>query len=173
MRSEYFLSTMRVMSTSFFFGSRGRLMSFTTPTVTPEIFTGFPSASPETLSRRTVYSCFRAKIFCSEPMKKSPTMKMTPAKATRKPTRSVLSFDFGAIESSVRTSSGHRYISGARRLRGNHSAGLEEFAQHGVVGVARLLHRPHPLEDPAVEKGDAVAHRERRLDVVGDHDRGD
>src|SRR5436190_11534592 len=138
------------MSTYLFFGSRGRLMSLTTPTVTPEILTGFPSARPETLSSRRLYSCFRAKIFCSDPMKKTPIMAMMPAKATRNPTRRFFSFDLGAISCPFHSMC---------RLRGDHRARFEEFAQDGVIGVARLLHRPHPLEHAAVEKGDAVADR--------------
>ena len=72
-------------------------MSLMTPTVTPEILTGLPSASPVTLSSRTLYSFLREKIFCSEPMKKTKIISTSSEAATRSPTRIVFSFGLGAI----------------------------------------------------------------------------
>src|SRR4051794_21043911 len=145
-------------------------MSLMTPTVTPEILTGFPSASPVTLSSRTLYSFLREKIFCSEPMKKTKIISTSRAAETRSPTRIVFSFGLVAIVS-YRTVFLGCGIS-VSRLRGRDGGRFQKLAQHRVIGIARIFHRPHPLENPFVEKGDAVADRERRLDVVRDHDRG-
>src|SRR3954447_4790074 len=160
MRSAYLRSTISEMSTSFAFGSAGSLMSFTTPTVTPEILTGFPSASPATLSKRTSYSFLREKIFCSEPMKKRKIISTTSATETSSPTRIDLSFCLVGIVSSLAW------------LRGGDRGGLEKFAQDRMRGVAGFVHRPDPFEYALVEKCDAVADRERRLNVVRDDDRG-
>src|ERR1051325_7574835 len=161
MRSANLRSTISEMRTSRCFGSRGSSMSRTTPTVTPEIFTGLPWASPATLSNRTSYSFLRAKTSCSEPMKKRKIINTTRETETRSPTRIVLPLGVGAIS----------IFNSFRRLRGRDGRGLEELAEDGMVGVARVVHRPHPLEDALVQERDAVADGERALDVVR-HDDG-
>src|SRR5215213_6409433 len=155
MRSENLRSIMRVICTSFCLGSRGRRMSRTTPTVTPLILTGFPSASPVTLSNRTWYSFLRAKIFCSEPMKNKNTISTSSALETSSPTRIVL---FWVVVDAMVFSDSFRWLSVAvRRLRGGDGRSLEEIAEERMVGVPRFVDRADPLEHPAVEEGDAVA----------------
>src|ERR1700682_3222754 len=135
-------------------------MSRITPTVTPEIFTGFPSARPVTVSSFTLYSFLREKIFCSDPMKKRKTMSTTAADATSSPTRIVFSCDWGAMFQSV-TDFLRSNISGLCRLSRDDRARPEKLLENRMLRVARRVHRSHPLEHSVVEKRDSVPYGER------------
>src|SRR6202022_2673948 len=116
-------------------------MSLTTPTVTPKILTGLPSASPATVSRRTLYSFFREKIFCSDPMKNRNIISTTAAAVTSAPTRMVLCLVLVAmvyVTNRVRSVN----ISVTGLGRGHHTR-LEELPQNGMVGIAGVLHCAH------------------------------
>ncbi len=93
MRSAYLRSTISSIRTSGVFGSRGSVMSLTTPTVTPEIFTGFPSARPATSTKRTSYSFLRDQIFCSEPMKNRNIISTASEAEISNPTRIVFDLE--------------------------------------------------------------------------------
>src|SRR5260370_23201213 len=147
MRPAYLRSTISRMSTSLALGSKGRLTSFTVPTVTPLIFTGLPSARPETLSSRTRYSFLREKIFSSLPMAKRKIISTAMATATSMPTRRVRSLEVVAMVWIL--------VLSVRLGRGD-GRGAEELAQHGMIAVAALFHRPDPLEHAFVQKRDAV-----------------
>src|SRR5207248_8249092 len=103
-------------------------MSLTTPTVTPEIFTGLPSASPATVSNFTLYSFLREKIFCSDPMKNRKTIRTTAADVTNAPTRIVLCFALVAVAMYLLTN-----------RRGNHdiSAGRDGWAAVTILALKK------------------------------------
>src|SRR5581483_4628313 len=113
-------------------------MSRTTPTVTPEIFTGLPSARPAASGNLTLYSFLRAKTFCSEPMKNRNTINTTADAVTSAPTRIVFSFCLTAIDEITNLPMTYD-ISAGRLRRGNHTR-FEEVAQAGMIGIARRFH---------------------------------